>query len=113
MESSKTMTPLPKEFIAMVLKGRRQQKTAVIMFLRLPILWMVFVSLQPTFEGRIAALTQVAKEIDNFLSTISAISVQTNLLSLNASIEAARAGEHEPGFSSSCAKVKSCPTPAN
>jgi len=50
-------------------------------------------------EGRIAALTQVAKEIDNFLSTISAISVQTNLLSLNASIEAARAGEHGRGFS--------------
>lgn len=50
-------------------------------------------------EGRIGNLTQVAKEIDNFLSTISAISAQTNLLSLNASIEAARAGEHGKGFS--------------
>jgi len=50
-------------------------------------------------EGRIGALTQVAKEIDNFLSTISGISAQTNLLALNASIEAARAGEHGRGFS--------------
>ncbi|WP_378953420.1 methyl-accepting chemotaxis protein [Pelosinus sp. sgz500959] len=50
-------------------------------------------------QGRIDALTQVAKEIDSFLSTISAISDQTNLLALNASIEAARAGEHGRGFS--------------
>ena len=50
-------------------------------------------------QGRIDALTQVAKEIDSFLSAISAISDQTNLLALNASIEAARAGEHGRGFS--------------
>lgn len=50
-------------------------------------------------QARIDALTQVAKDIDNFLSTIKAISEQTNLLALNASIEAARAGEHGRGFS--------------
>jgi len=49
-------------------------------------------------EGRIAALAQTAKEIDNFLVTIQGISSQTNLLALNASIEAARAGEHGRGF---------------
>lgn len=49
-------------------------------------------------EARIGALTQFAKEIDSFLSTIRGISEQTNLLSLNASIEAARAGEHGRGF---------------
>lgn len=49
-------------------------------------------------EERIATLTQMAKEIDNFLVTIQGISSQTNLLALNASIEAARAGEHGRGF---------------
>lgn len=49
-------------------------------------------------EARISALTQMAREIDNFLATIQGISSQTNLLALNASIEAARAGEHGRGF---------------
>ncbi len=49
-------------------------------------------------EQRIFALTQAAKEIDNFLNTIRGISSQTNLLALNATIEAARAGEHGRGF---------------
>jgi methyl-accepting chemotaxis protein len=38
------------------------------------------------------------KGISAFIDTITGISEQTNLLSLNASIEAARAGEHGKGF---------------
>lgn len=47
---------------------------------------------------RITALTQMARDIDSFLTAIQGIAAQTNLLALNASIEAARAGEHGRGF---------------
>ena len=43
-------------------------------------------------------LGQRSSEIGQIVSTISDISAQTNLLSLNASIEAARAGQHGKGF---------------
>ena len=49
-------------------------------------------------DERIGFLTQTARQIDNFLSTIRGISAQTNLLALNATIEAARAGEYGRGF---------------
>ncbi|WMN61571.1 methyl-accepting chemotaxis protein (plasmid) [Pseudoalteromonas xiamenensis] len=47
----------------------------------------------------ISGLSQMADNINTFVTTISKISDQTNLLALNAAIEAARAGEAGRGFS--------------
>ncbi|MDN3680234.1 methyl-accepting chemotaxis protein [Vibrio tapetis subsp. quintayensis] len=49
-------------------------------------------------SGSIASLNEKTVEINDVLSTITAISEQTNLLALNAAIEAARAGEQGRGF---------------
>nr|WP_321502361.1 methyl-accepting chemotaxis protein [uncultured Dethiosulfovibrio sp.] len=45
-----------------------------------------------------AQLEETVKQITGFVSSITTIADQTNLLALNAAIEAARAGEHGRGF---------------
>lgn len=54
----------------------------------------------------IQTLSVRSKEIEEIITTISAISGQTNLLALNASIEATRAGEHGKGFAVVAEEVK-------
>ena len=49
-------------------------------------------------SNAVAALNENASKIDAVVTTINAISEQTNLLALNAAIEAARAGEQGRGF---------------
>ena len=53
---------------------------------------------QLELAGKVASLTDQAKDIKDVLDIISDIAEQTNLLALNAAIEAARAGEHGRGF---------------
>ncbi len=56
--------------------------------------------------GVIDEMAQVASEISNVTSLISAIAAQTNLLALNATIEAARAGDAGRGFAVVAQEVK-------
>ena len=54
----------------------------------------------------ISTLGERSKEIIGIIETITEISVQTNILSINARIEASRAGEHGKGFGVVAAEIQ-------
>ncbi|MDC0933341.1 methyl-accepting chemotaxis protein [Arcobacteraceae bacterium] len=59
-----------------------------------------------TFTATIDTLTEANKEITGLVVANDHVSIQTNLLSLNAKVEAARAGEAGKGFSIVADEVK-------
>lgn len=63
-------------------------------------------SIFDTFITTIDSLTEANKEISELVKVNDHISIQTNLLSLNAKVEAARAGDSGKGFSIVADEVK-------